>query len=71
MDIKTILCIMLLSLYLLLAIFWIVRSIIDTIESRESKKRNEKWEAERYQMEKDRAAREVEYHTARMKEIEK
>ena len=34
MNATTILCILLLSLYLVLAVFWIVRSIIDTIDER-------------------------------------
>ena len=67
----TILCILLLSLYLLLAVFWIVRSIIDTIDDRKREKRNAAWEAERQQLEKERALREVEYHEARMKELDK
>ena len=32
MNATTILCILLLSLHLVLAVFWIVRSIIDTID---------------------------------------
>ena len=68
----------LLSLYLVLAVFWIVRSIIDTIDDRKREKRNAaleternaKWEAERQQLERERAIREVEYHEARMKELE-
>ena len=71
MNATTILCILLLSLYLLLAVFWIVRSIIDTIDDREREKRNAAWEAERQQLEKERALREVEYHEARMKELDK
>lgn len=67
----TILCILLLSLYLLLAVFWIIRSIIDVIDDRKRDKRNAAWEAERQQMEKERAMREVEYHEARMKELDK
>ena len=67
----TILCILLLSLYLVLAVFWIVRSIIDTIDDRKRDKRNAAWEAERQQLEKDRAIREVEYHEARMKELDR
>ena len=67
MNATTILCILLLSLYLLLAVFWIVRSIIDTIDE----KRNAAWEAERQQLEKERALREVEYHEARMRELDK
>ena len=71
MSATTILCILLLSLYLLLAVFWIVRSIIDAIDDREREKRNAAWEAERQQLEKERALREVEYHEARMKELDK
>lgn len=71
MSATTILCILLLSLYLLLAVFWIVRSIIDAIDDRKREKRNAQWEAERQQLEKERALREVEYHEARMKELDK
>ncbi len=71
MNATTILCILLLSLYLLLAVFWIIRSIIDVIDDRKRDKRNAAWEAERQQMEKERAMREVEYHEARMKELDK
>lgn len=70
MNATTILCILLLSLYLVLAIFWIVRSIIDTIDDRKRDKHNAAWEAERQQLERERAIREVEYHEARMKELE-
>ncbi len=69
MNIATILCILLLSLYILLALFWIVRSVIDTIDDRKRNKRNAAWEAERQQLEKERALREVEYHEARMKNL--
>ena len=71
MSATTILCILLLSLYLLLAVFWIVRSIIDAIDDRKREKRNAQWEAERQQLEKEHAMREVEYHEARMKELDK
>ena len=71
MSATTILCILLLSLYLLLAVFWIVRPIIDVIDDRKREKRNAQWEAERQQLEKERAMREVEYHEARMKELDK
>lgn len=81
MNATTILCILLLSLYLVLAVFWIVRSIIDTIDDRKREKRNAaleterearnaKWEADRQQLERERAIREVEFHEARMKELE-
>lgn len=69
MELTTILCILLLSLYLLLAVFWIVRSVIDTIEDHKRSKRNDAWEAEKQQLEKERALREVEYHEARMKNL--
>ena len=71
MTVPTILCILLLCLYLLLAVFWIIRSIIDVIDDRKRDKRNAQWEAERQQLEKERAQREVEYHEARMKELDK
>lgn len=69
MELTTILCILLLSLYLLLVVFWIVRSVIDTIEDHKRSKRNDAWEAEKQQLEKERALREVEYHEARMKNL--
>ena len=71
MNVPTLLCILLLCLYLLLAVFWIIRSIIDVIDDRKRDKRNAQWEAERQQLEKERAQREVEYHEARMKELDK
>lgn len=69
MELTTILCILLFSLYLLLAVFWIVRSVIDTIEDHKRSKRNDAWEAEKQQFEKECALREVEYHEARMKNL--
>ena len=67
---EAILCILVMSLYLLLAIFWIIRSIVDTIDDHKRNKRNDAWEAERHQMEREHAIRETEYHAARMKELE-
>lgn len=69
MELTTILCILLLSLYLLLAAFWIIRSVIDAIDDHERKKRNDAWEAEKQRLEKERVLREVEYHEARMKNL--
>ena len=71
MSITTILCILLLSLYLLLAVFWIVRSIIDAVDDRKRDKHNAEWEEECWQLEKEHALREVKYHEARMKELNK
>jgi len=71
MDTATILCISLLILYLALTIFWIIRSILDFIEDRKREKRNAKWDAERLQLEKERAARDEEYHQKRMEQLYK
>jgi hypothetical protein len=69
METTTILCILLLSLYLALAVFWIIRSILDVVEDRKREKRNAQWEAERLQLEKERAARDEEYHQKRMEQL--
>ena len=71
MDTATILCISLLILYLALTIFWIIRSILDFIEDRKREKRNAKWDAERQQLEKERAARDEEYHQKCMEQLYK
>ena len=47
MNATAILCILLLSLYLVLAVFWIVRSIIDTIYDRKRENSNAVLKAER------------------------
>ena len=47
-----------------------MNSFLLFIDDHKRDKRNEAWEAERQQMEKDRAIREAEYHAARMKELE-
>lgn len=69
METTTILCVLLLSLYLVLAVFWIVRSILDVIGDRKREKRNALWEAERLQLERNRAARDEEYHQKRMERL--
>ena len=71
METTTILCILLLSLYLALAIFWIVRWVIDVAEDLKRDKRNAEWEAERLQLDKERAARDEEYHQKRMEQFNK
>ena len=71
MDTATILCIVLLILYLALTIFWITRSILDFIEDRKREKRNAQWDAERRQLEKERATRDEEYHLKRMEQFNK
>lgn len=57
MNTTTILCILLLSLSIVMTLFLLVRSIIDTIQEHKRDKRN--------------AQREEEYHAARMKSLEK
>ena len=57
MNATTILCILLLSLSVAMTLFWMVRSIIDTVQEHKRDKRN--------------AQREEEYHAARMKSLEK
>ncbi len=64
-----ILCIIVIFLWLILALLWIARTVIDFIDERETRKRSRQWDAERRQLEKERAIREVEYHEARMKEL--
>ena len=69
MNAETILCILLLSLWIILALFFIVRSIIDTIDERKRQKKNDAWEAERRQLEKERDERDRQYHEERMKAL--
>jgi len=69
MEPTTILCILLLSLYLALAVFWIIRSILYVVEDRKREKRNAQWEAERLKLEKERATRDEEYHQKRMEQL--
>lgn len=64
-----VLCALTLALYIILAIFWIVRSIVDTVDDRRRDKENAKWEANRKKLELEKAQRDKEYHDARMKEL--
>ena len=64
-----VLCALTLSLYILLAAFWIVRSVIDTVDDRRRDKENAEWEAEKKKLEREKAQRDKEYHDARMKEL--
>lgn len=57
MNATTILCILLLSLSIVMTLFLLVRSIIDTVQEHKRDKRNAQWEAE--------------YQVARMKSLEK
>ncbi|OQB13580.1 MAG: hypothetical protein BWY15_01655 [Firmicutes bacterium ADurb.Bin193] len=71
MEITAILCILLLSLYLALVVFWIIHSILDVVETRKREKRTAQWEAERLQFERERAARDEEYHKKRMDQLKR
>jgi hypothetical protein len=64
-----VLCALTLALYIILAIFWIVRSIVDTVDDRRRDKENAKWEADRKKLELEKAQRDKKYHDARMKEL--
>lgn len=64
-----VLCALTLALYIILAIFWIIRSIVDTVDDRRRDKENAKWEADRKKLELEKAQRDKEYHEARMKEL--
>lgn len=63
MNATTILSILLLSLYLILAVSWIIGSIIDTINGCKCEKYNAVWETERQQLKKEHALREEESAT--------
>ena len=71
MEITTVLRVLLLSLNLALAVFRIVHSVLDVIEDRKRERRNAQREAERLQLEKERAARDEEYHQKRMDHLNK
>lgn len=71
MSVTSFLCILAMVLYIFLAVFWIVNSVVDIIELRKCKKRNAQWEEEQHRHEQERAIRDAEYHEARMKEINK
>ena len=64
-----VLCALTLALYIILAIFWIVRSIVDTVDDRRRDKENAKWEADRKKLELEKAQRDKEYNEARRKEL--
>ena len=70
MSVTSFLCILAMVLYIFLAVFWIVNSVVDIIV-RKCKKRNAQWEEEQHRHEQERAIRDAEYHEARMKEINK
>ncbi|MDY5113342.1 MAG: hypothetical protein SPE66_06475 [Bilifractor sp.] len=63
------LCALTLILYTSLAVFWIVRSIIDMVDDRRQAKERAAWEAEKKQFEREKDRRDKEYHEARMKEL--
>ncbi len=64
-----ILCALTLILYITVAVFWLIRSIIDTVDDRRQAKENAAWEAEKKRLEREKTERDKEYHEARMKEL--
>lgn len=64
-----ILCALTLILYITVAVFWLIRSIVDTVDDRRQAKENAAWEAEKKRLEREKAERDKEYHEARMKEL--
>ena len=70
-TIQTILLLALLAIWLCVSAVILISSIQSFIYDRKREKRNAAWEVERQQLEKERALREVEYHEARMKELDK
>jgi hypothetical protein len=64
-----ILCALTLILYITIAVFWLIRSIIDTVDDRRQAKENAAWEADKKRLEREKAERDKEYHEARMKEL--
>ena len=80
-TLQTILLTALIAIWLIFSIVILISSIQSFFNDRKREKRNAaleaerearnaKWEAERQQLERERAIREVEYHEARMKELE-
>ena len=64
-----ILCALTLILYITVAVFWLIRSIVDTVDDRRQAKENAAWEAEKKRLEREKTERDKEYHEARMKEL--
>jgi hypothetical protein len=64
-----ILCALTLILYITVAVFWLIRSIVDTVDAHRQAKKNAAWEAEKKRLEREKAERDKEYHEARMKEL--
>lgn len=67
---EAILCCICVGTFALLGITFLITTICSLVKDKKQEKKNEAWEAEKQQMERDRAIREVEYHEARMKELE-
>jgi len=67
---EAILCCVCVATFALLGIAVLVSTICSAVREHRSDLRSAKWEAEREQLERERAVRDAEYHTARMKELE-
>ena len=61
-------CVGVFALLGLAVLVWVISA---TVREHKQNKKNDAWEAEKQQMERERAIRDAEYHTARMKELER
>lgn len=67
---EAILCCVCVATFALLGITFLITTICSAVRDHRQNKKTEAWEEEHRQMERDRAIRDAEYHTARMKELE-
>ena len=67
---EAILCCICVATFALLGISGLIITITSAVREHRQNKKNDAWEEELQQMERDRAVRDAEYHTARMKEPE-
>jgi uncharacterized membrane protein len=58
------------AVFAMLGIAFLIIMICAAVRERKQNKKHDAWEEETHQMERDRAIRDTEYHTARMKKFE-
>ena len=58
------------AVFAMLGIAFLIIMIGTAVRERKQNKKNDAWEEETHQMERDRATRDTEYHKARMKQYE-
>ena len=67
---EAILCCICVATFAMLGITFLIITICSAVRERKQNKKHDAWEEETHQMERDRAIRDTEYHTARMKQFE-